>query len=505
MDSSLLTRNAMMLQCRASQAAQLTQVAKLGGSLSLIGGAALCAAVGAIGAAPLVVGGLLYAAATGRELMTTKTLTPLPWAKIDLLAAFNAHRAGSGKATVEVADYQYLSDDEKATYVLCTLLAPATAALLEGKSDDEKIVAFQQLKETLLRHYREMPLDLGDDVHTIINILDDPHQAARRLYGSPEGFLGQFQKTLPANLARSLPSALVEDPIVKEHKVPPAKQIEPQAVQLPSLSAVDLPSLSDVLGDSDLTVAELENVWNASPSTYDVAVDLPTAKSTLVGNPYQSTAIFGAQRTGKSYLAAVASRELKATKGLNVFHINLASYGDEDQRYWKHAKSLVADLSTIDTYVSQRLIERAIKVVEEFFDTDNSLLVIDEFAYIGSKNNRHIDSLQPFLSTVCDKIATLSSTGVKRRRAIWTIAPEFVAGSLVDEAKAVKKLALCLVGISPGKTVDWHGNLISFNQELYQQISNNYPVSSPPSGFDCDRIAYIAGQWRPVGLKGDEL
>ncbi|MEL7494182.1 MAG: AAA family ATPase [Cyanobacteria bacterium J06554_11] len=506
---ALLIKNAKALQCRASQAAQLTQMSKLGGGLSLLGGVALCLATGSVGAAPLVLGGLLYTAATARELATTKALTPLPWAKIDVLAAFSAHRSGVGQPTVEVADYQHLSDEEKATYVLCTLLAPATAALLNDRSEDEQTVIFQDMRETLLRHYREMPFQLDDGTVATVNILDDPHRAARVLYGGPEGFLGQYQRTLPAQLARALPSDLTAQPQPMQLPVEPVAQIGAQtqlkAIEVDVEPSSDIPSISEFLGDTGATVAGLEDVWAESPSSYSVAIDLPTVKSTLIENPYNSTAIFGSQRTGKSYLAAVASRELNRARGTQVFHVNLASYGDEDELYWKHAKSIRADLSTTDTYTAERLIEAACKVIEEFYSTKNSLLVFDEFAYVGSKSNKHLEALQPLLMLVADKISTLASTGVKRQKAIWTIAPEFVAGQLVKDALAIKKLSLCLVGITPGRSIDWNGNRITFNQELYQQIGNNYPVSPPPSGFDCDRIAYIAGQWRPVGLTGDEL
>jgi hypothetical protein len=49
-----------------------------------------------------------------------------------------------------------------------------------------------------------------------------------------------------------------------------------------------------------------------------------------------SRLMIGGQRTGKSYFAAVASR-LLVELGWKVFHVNLASYGCEDDYYWTHA------------------------------------------------------------------------------------------------------------------------------------------------------------------------
>jgi hypothetical protein len=109
--------------------------------------------------------------------------------------------------------------------------------------------------------------------------------------------------------------------------------------------------------------------------------------------------------------------------------------------------------------------------------------------------------LKGLLCIIADKITTLSSSGKKRKKAIWTIAPEFVAGSLVQDAKAIKKLSLCYVTIHPSKTVDWDGQAIGFSDELYDQIKNNYSITDPASmGLpDADRIVYMNKQWLPIG------
>lgn len=223
-----------------------------------------------------------------------------------------------------------------------------------------------------------------------------------------------------------------------------------------------------------------------------------TALARVLADPYESRAIFGAQRTGKSYFAAIATKEI----GCKIFHLNLASFEDEDKWYWQHAyKSLTADLTTLDAFSAGIIVKDAIALVHEFYASQEAILVIDEIVYIGSVNNRHKDLLIPLLSVIADKITTLSSSGKKREKAIWTIAPEFVAGSLMQDAKAIKKLKLCYLTIAPGQTVDWNGQAIGFSSELFDQIKNNYPVAQPPAqgAIEDERIALIDEVWSPLG------
>ena len=225
------------------------------------------------------------------------------------------------------------------------------------------------------------------------------------------------------------------------------------------------------------------------------------ALSTLLASPYVSRAIFGAQRTGKSYLAAVASLEL-AKKGTNVFHINLMSYGDEDAIYWQHArKSIRCDLASMSVNEGKPFIKDAIAVVAEFVQTPNSLLIVDEWAYICSTSTPHLNSLFGLLNDLAGQIASLSSAGIKRQRGLWVIAPEFVAGAMVPQGKAAKKLQLLYATIHPDRSIDWNGNAIGFSDELFQQIKNNFPIDLPDSMElpNCDRIAYIDRQWMPIG------
>jgi|GEM_PF-3439039 len=87
----------------------------------------------------------------------------------------------------------------------------------------------------------------------------------------------------------------------------------------------------------------------------------------------------------------------------------------------------------------------------------------------------------------------------QRMQAIWTIAPKFVAGSLTQDAKAVKKLKLCYVSVNPDASIDWQGQTIGFDWELFNQIKANYTISDPICVPSQERVCFIGSDWVPVG------
>lgn len=229
--------------------------------------------------------------------------------------------------------------------------------------------------------------------------------------------------------------------------------------------------------------------------------EMPTALSVVLADPYQCRSLFGSQRTGKSYFAAVASQEINKNYKTNVYHINLVSYGDEDGYYWGHTKrSLCCDISSMSSYEAAFWIEQAVDLVNEFYlDQNPALLIIDEFAYIGSTGNSHKIALAKLLCLIADKITTLSSSGKKRCKTIWAIAPEFVAGSLTQDAKSIKKLQLLYLSINPQKSVDWNGQKIGFDYSLFDQIKYNFEITEPYNLPEDDRVAFVNGHWLPLG------
>lgn len=321
-------------------------------------------------------------------------------------------------------------------------------------------------------------------------------------------------KGFKGNLA--LPAAAVDSPFPVP--VDPAPESLPPAIGPDTrLNAVDVPSTPEP-PESPVDMAPaavppappapalpVMPVMPPPPAPRPVA---ETVMDVILSSPYQSRAIFGSQRTGKSYLAALASAEM-SSKGTRIYHLNLASVGTEDDAYWTHTtRSVRCDLTKEAPRAAAGYIQQACDLVQQWWAQDDSILIVDEWAHLGGRANGYNLQLEPLLKMIADKISAVSSTGIKRRRAIWTIAPEFVAGDLQQDAKAVKKLALLLLAIPKGKTVDWHGSSITFNEELYDQISRNYPIA-PFTGdrhlMGCDRCGFVDGLWMPLGTDGYSL
>ena len=218
-----------------------------------------------------------------------------------------------------------------------------------------------------------------------------------------------------------------------------------------------------------------------------------------------SYAIFGGQRTGKSYLAAHASQKLTQTKNTTIYHINLASYGDENSTYWNHCEvSLTCNLKRMEQHQALSKIQEALALVDDFENDRNAILIVDEWTAMGGIYHPHAKALEPLISILSSIVSELSSIGMKQQKAIWTIAPEMTAATLTNAAKAIKKLKLVQVAIPPHTSVDWQGQIISFDGSLFDQLKKNFPNVEPPPVTPvlsrCDRIAAVDGIWLPIGI-----
>ena len=228
----------------------------------------------------------------------------------------------------------------------------------------------------------------------------------------------------------------------------------------------------------------------------------------VMRSPGVSRLMIGGQRTGKSYLAAVASREL-AAKGWKIYHVNLASYGTEDSYYWEHCtRSVVGDLPSItDESEAKTLLEQAIECLNDFWAQENAIMICDEITYVGSRFGQWKDTVNEYLCLVAGRISALTSSGMKREKAIWALCPELVSGALEGPTKAIKSLDLMLFAIAPERTVTWNKQEITFNESLYAQVAHNFDKVSRPTPeqiqlcteHEIDRICYLNGEWLPVG------
>jgi hypothetical protein len=104
------------------------------------------------------------------------------------------------------------------------------------------------------------------------------------------------------------------------------------------------------------------------------------------------------------------------------------------------------------------------------------------------------------------KRQALTSTGMKREKAIWALCPELVAGALEGPAKAIKSLQLVFFAIPKGREVLWREQAITWNDELYSQIAANFTITLPTDEqlqlcqqHEIDRIVFIDNEWTPIG------
>ena len=484
---SVLDHNAGVLLERGAHTRTLCNLAKLFGLTGLAAGA-ISIGTGNInpGAAAATLGAVMYVGAVGKELDTTGKVLPFPFFSTDIGAI--ARSAGiEGEQIDQLTEVDWLSNSERAKLAMATTLKPLTVAL-DTLPEGEQASAYHMLVNGLQMLYPDV----------IKNVAIMP--ALLPEMGGLRGVKTQLSQTLPP-AHRGLFEASKLPVIEAQPEMPalPPKTPEPPAQYVPMKNRE--PEAINV------TAKTLDRTL-ATSQTLSL-----TAYKSLQESPFTSRAWFGGQRTGKSYLAAVASKALSEKNGTRVFHINLASYGDEDSYYWSHVgawDSVCCDISSMDIPTAKQRIADAIQLVNDFYATENALLVIDEYAYIGGKNNRHIDALAPLLHVIADKIATLASTGIKRRKALWALCPEYVAGAMVKDALAIKKLSLVFCAIAPGHKACWKDSAgqpheLSFDWSLHSMVSNNFVIDQPPSFSEHARLVYTGGQWLSVGLTGQEL
>jgi hypothetical protein len=307
--------------------------------------------------------------------------------------------------------------------------------------------------------------------------------------------------------------------LIQPEKLPPKKvtayltaesPINPESLKSGTLDST-IPQAETIIQTASQPIGQ-DRDPNPKPYNPGGYFNPATGKGSIVldlvmQSPGLSRLMIGGQRTGKSYFAAVASRELARSLGWKIFHINLASYGAEDSYYWQHAhKSVCGDLSSItNEQEADDLIAHAIDCITEFISTKGAILIVDEVTFTGSKYGKW--DATKFLRLVAEQISALTSSGMKRERVIWALCPELVAGAMKDSAKAIKSLKLLYFAIVPSMAIDWQGQKIGFDGELHKQINSNYDGVGLPTTeqaslcrrHNLPRIAYLNGEWLPIG------
>ena len=299
--------------------------------------------------------------------------------------------------------------------------------------------------------------------------------------------------------------------VESQPQIPPSR-VSPAPVNI--ASTVEIPASKPEPVDYEIPdLSAFVPTVPIAPPSQPIAPTQPkdTGLSMILKNPFESRAIFGRQRSGKSHLAAVATQRL-AEQGVKIFHLNLASVGNEDDRYWRHAtRSIRADLSFMEPSDAMSVIADSISVVQEFVHyPEAAILIVDEITILGRETHGFSSELDPLIALLSSVIGVLVSNGIKRKKAIWTISPDLVAGGLSKSARlAVKDLALVIVSVSPWHTIEWQGSQISFDQSLLGQLQKNYAgVTMPPNSSylsSSERIAMVQGKWYPLGVGHDSL
>lgn len=231
----------------------------------------------------------------------------------------------------------------------------------------------------------------------------------------------------------------------------------------------------------------------------------PTAMDAVVATPFESRAILGSQRTGKTYFAAEAAKRT----GAAIFYLNLGAYidpedGAENDRYFGTGPNILSDdlLACYDSSEAAQVVGKGIDLVNRFYSYKGpAILIVDEWVIIGDQNHAYSQQIAPLMERISTLGVSLSSAGMKRRKAVWGISPQFVATNLTQAAKGLKALKPCYLSIAPGRSVDWKGQAITFNETLYAQVDRNWKgLEHPGYHWQCDRVCWMGGRWVEIGL-----
>ncbi|MEO0376589.1 MAG: hypothetical protein AAF329_18600, partial [Cyanobacteria bacterium P01_A01_bin.17] len=182
---------------------------------------------------------------------------------------------------------------------------------------------------------------------------------------------------------------------------------------------------------------------------------------------------------------------------------------NEDNEYTQHCyKSVRADFFQCSQAEAKVVVKEALALFEEWRQTSNAVLWVDEWPELTSISNPYPSVVLPLARAIAGAISTLTSGGVKRQQAIYCLGPKMVAGEMTSEGKAIKACKLLYLSIAPGKSVRCGQTMVTMDYDLLAQVGRNFSIDEPTvsnSPVDKLRIAYAEGAWMPVGLDGHKL
>jgi hypothetical protein len=452
-------------------------------------GFGVVATAGATVAAPMAAAGLalaagLYALPTFKEAARTGGFRPLPFVDADLtklLTMADSKQSGFDSGEVPALEgYHYLPARAKAEYTLIGTFGNMIADVMRDIPQERRATEWHRLVSLFISRYgkviRESPHALRGEV--------DPAKLA--------GFLMETPEQAKARIA-SLRSAFDDDEWEDEDD-----DYEDDAIEVAATIAQDETHNQRIAVDT-----AIENLTHAERSLF----------LHLADNPFLCYFILASQRTGKTSSAAAASLVIKREKGTEVYYINLSDHGQGNREAFAHADQVViGDINGGKPGAAAALIKEAIAVVEQFHQSNNAILVVDEWVNLALKVRSGMDD---FWAVLSPKAAALTSNGIGCGRSVWAIAPTFQAAVMREEAKVVKSFVPLILSVAPGQSIEWSNpatavmSRIPYNGSLVGQAARNWPdagiVEPTPEEVryfqraGASRIFWADKQWSILG------
>jgi hypothetical protein len=449
-------------------------------------GFGVVATAGATVAAPIAAAGLalaagLYALPTFKEAARTGGFRPLPFVDADLtklLTMADSKQSGFDSGEVPALEgYHYLPARAKAEYTLIGTFGNMIADVMRDIPQERRATEWHRLVSLFISRYgkviRESPHALRGEV--------DPVKLA--------GFLMETPEQAKARIA-SLRSALDDDDADWDD--------DDDAIEVAATIAQDETHNQRIAVDT-----AIENLTHAERSLF----------LHLADNPFLCYFILASQRTGKTSSAAAASLVIKREKGTEVYYINLSDHGQGNREAFAHADQVViGDINGGKPGAAAALIKEAIAVVEQFHQSNNAILVVDEWVNLALKVRSGMDD---FWAVLSPKAAALTSNGIGCGRSVWAIAPTFQAAVMREEAKVVKSFVPLILSVAPGQSIEWSNpatavmSRIPYNGSLVGQAARNWPdagiVEPTPEEVryfqraGASRIFWADKQWSILG------
>jgi hypothetical protein len=222
-----------------------------------------------------------------------------------------------------------------------------------------------------------------------------------------------------------------------------------------------------------------------------------------------SLTFIGAQRCGKSYLMALASRiGLQTGRFTKVSVISSLTKAGEDSEYWKHCTTQAFyDLKRVINKVEYY--EEYLQVIRDFKATATAenpqLLIIDEFSFLAQclGQDKDTEAAEELAIELINLATVCGSASEKNGWYVWLGTPQGNVTNIPTELRPVmKQFSLVMAAIAPGVTIPTStGGNVTWDDTIFTDTERNFPVLKgrmPPRGAAKDlseRIVFLNGKW----------